>query len=86
MVFLVYQIQHFGNSLRDQKTWTNTKFSGIFFLVMTKKEAYMRIEVLYNLGHTSDFGVHHPPQHRNWMHFWGSPDGIEFPYVSRGPG
>ncbi len=45
----------------------------------------MKIEVFYNCGTTSHFGVDHPPRHRTWMHYWGNPDGTEFPYVLEVP-
>lgn len=46
----------------------------------------MKVEIIYNSPDSShEFIVDHPPQHRTPMHFWGSPDGLEYPYVVEVP-
>lgn len=45
----------------------------------------MKIEIPYNLGRSAYFGINSPPKHRTLAHFWGGPDGAEFPYVVNVP-
>ena len=42
----------------------------------------MKVEIHYNCDREpGGFRVQHSPQHRTLLHYWGSPDGVEFPYV-----